>query len=55
MLSKDDKRFERSFWAHHRWEGLPLTVLEAMTARRPVDATRVGGTPEAAVAALHPS
>jgi glycosyltransferase involved in cell wall biosynthesis len=31
------------------WEGLPLTVLEAMAAARPVAATRAGGIPEAVV------
>lgn len=31
------------------WEGLPNVVLEAMAARRAVVATRVDGTPEAAV------
>lgn len=29
-----------------RWEGCPYSILEAMTARRPVLATAVGGVPE---------
>ena len=31
------------------WEGLPLAILEAMAARKPVIATQVGGTPEAVI------
>jgi glycosyltransferase involved in cell wall biosynthesis len=32
-----------------RWEGVGLVFLEAMRARRPVVATRVGGIPEVVV------
>lgn len=37
------------FVSSSHWEGLPLAVVQAMQARVPVVATRVGGTPEIVV------
>jgi len=48
-VRRDIERLMKStqvFVLPSRWEGLPLTILEAMSSRASIIATRVGGIPE---------